>query len=166
MSANETQVAGGHYKKLDPQPWDVIAAWGLDWFQGAILKYVVRCHDKNGIEDLKKARHVLDKMIEIEEAKATPDAPAEAPLELDEIATPRVLSEPEWCACQQELIPAMQQTVSADGVNHARHVCEPVAAQGPRDRPGLCDCGALVLAAGEPKACLVGQTHTRDHCNR
>ena len=66
-SANNQQVGGSHYSSRSIQPWDYIAANKLDFFQGSIIKYVTRCWDKNGLEDLKKARHFLDKYIEIHE---------------------------------------------------------------------------------------------------
>jgi hypothetical protein len=69
MAANDTQVGGEHYKVLGIQPWDYIAANGLGWFEGSIVKYVTRWRSKDGLEDLKKARHILDKLIELEEAK-------------------------------------------------------------------------------------------------
>ncbi len=68
MSANTEQVGGDHYKKLKIQTWDFIAANDLDFFQGNIIKYVVRNKDSK-IEDLKKAQHYLTKYIEIEEEK-------------------------------------------------------------------------------------------------
>ncbi len=65
MSANDQQVAGDHYKK-QIQPWDYIAANKLDYFEGNIIKYVSRWRTKGGVEDLRKARHYLDKLIELE----------------------------------------------------------------------------------------------------
>ena len=66
MSANDKQVGGGHYKNAKIEHWDFVAANGLDYFQGQITKYVCRWKDKGGVEDLEKARHFLDKYIEIE----------------------------------------------------------------------------------------------------
>jgi hypothetical protein len=65
-TANETQVGGDHYKAKPIQPWDFIAANQLGYFEGNIVKYVSRWRDKGGINDLKKARHYLDKLIELE----------------------------------------------------------------------------------------------------
>jgi hypothetical protein len=48
------------------QPWDYIAANNLGYFEGNVVKYVSRWRDKGGIEDLRKARHYLDKLIELE----------------------------------------------------------------------------------------------------
>lgn len=62
---NSKQIGGEHYKKHTVQPWDAISSWGLCFFLGNVVKYVVRHCDKGGIEDLKKARHYLDKKIEL-----------------------------------------------------------------------------------------------------
>ncbi len=66
-SANGHQVGGQHYAK-PIQHWDYVIAQGLGYFEGQITKYVSRWRDKNGLEDLKKARHLLDKLIEEVEA--------------------------------------------------------------------------------------------------
>lgn len=63
--ANERQVGGGHYKTGGEEHWDRVKRLGLDYFQGCITKYVERCWKKNGIQDLEKARHFLDKYIEL-----------------------------------------------------------------------------------------------------
>ena len=69
MQANHRQVGGDHYAKQRIQPWDAIIAWGLGFLDGNVVKYMARWKTKNGLEDLKKARHYLDKLIEEEEAK-------------------------------------------------------------------------------------------------
>lgn len=68
MSANDRQVGGDHYKTGGEEHWDRVARLRLDYFQGQITKYVERWKRKNGVEDLKKARHFLDKYIELAEA--------------------------------------------------------------------------------------------------
>lgn len=68
MSANDRQVGGSHYKS-NLQHWDWVASNDLDYFQGQITKYVARWKLKNGLQDLYKARHFLDKYIELEQAK-------------------------------------------------------------------------------------------------
>lgn len=64
MSANDTQEGGAHYKGKAIQPWDYIVSNGIGYLEGNVIKYVTRYKDKNGVEDLKKARHYLDKLIE------------------------------------------------------------------------------------------------------
>jgi hypothetical protein len=73
MTANDVQVGGSHYKGKSIQPWDYIAANNLGYFEGNIVKYVSRWKDKGGVDDLKKARHYLDKLIELNTPEATND---------------------------------------------------------------------------------------------
>ena len=67
MSALDHQEGGTHYAKLKIQPIEYIHANGLGFSEGSVIKYVTRWRDKNGIADLKKARHFLDLLIELEE---------------------------------------------------------------------------------------------------
>ena len=65
MSANDKQVDGDHYK-LEIQPWDYITLNRLGYLEGNIIKYVTRHKEKNGAKDLEKAKHYIDKLIEVE----------------------------------------------------------------------------------------------------
>lgn len=81
--ANDRQVGGDHYRLQGAafQHWDMVAHFDLDYFQGQITRYLFRWRDKNGVEDLKKARHYLDKYIELaESAEGVPEHPAEQAL--------------------------------------------------------------------------------------
>jgi hypothetical protein len=72
MSANDNQVGGNHYSEhgtKELQHWDVVRLFHLGYFEGNITKYVFRWRCKGGVQDLRKARHYLDKLIEIEEQK-------------------------------------------------------------------------------------------------
>lgn len=69
MTADATQVGGSHYKDKAVQPWDYIVANGLGYLEGNVVKYISRYREKNGLQDLEKARHYLDKLIEVERAK-------------------------------------------------------------------------------------------------
>jgi hypothetical protein len=66
MSAFKEQVGGGHYKDLAIQPAEFIHKNGIGYMEGAVIKYLTRWRNKNGLEDLKKARHYLDLLIEME----------------------------------------------------------------------------------------------------
>jgi hypothetical protein len=61
------QVGGNHYEQMAIQPWEVIQRGDLDFWEGNVIKYVMRYRAKNGLEDLKKARHYLDYLIEREQ---------------------------------------------------------------------------------------------------
>lgn len=62
----DTQVGGSHYTKLKIQPMQYSMANGLDALQHTVVKYVTRFRDKNGIEDLEKAKHAIDMLIQHE----------------------------------------------------------------------------------------------------
>lgn len=66
-SLKDTQVGGTHYSKMKIQPIDFITANELGYMEGNIIKYVCRYKSKNGVEDLKKAQHYLQMLIEQEE---------------------------------------------------------------------------------------------------
>lgn len=63
-SALDTQVGGNHYTKRPIQPFEYSMRNGLDPMQHTIIKYVTRFRDKEGREDLEKARHTIDLLIE------------------------------------------------------------------------------------------------------
>ena len=68
MKATDVQVGGNHYKQFKIQPNEFIHRNGLNFCQGNIIKYVCRHRFKNGKEDLKKAIHYAQILIEYENA--------------------------------------------------------------------------------------------------
>ncbi len=63
------QVGGDHYSKLAIQPVTYINANGLSYLAGNVVKYVTRYKDKNGLQDLEKAKHYIEMLIELEDKK-------------------------------------------------------------------------------------------------
>lgn len=61
-----TQVGGEHYKKYAIQPAEFIHANSIPWLEGSVIKYVVRHKDKGKAEDIKKAIHLLEMLLEME----------------------------------------------------------------------------------------------------
>ena len=57
------QVGGSHYKVAAIQPWDVMAAYGLDPWSANVLKYLLRFPYKAGRQDLEKAQHYIEYLI-------------------------------------------------------------------------------------------------------
>jgi hypothetical protein len=53
-----------HYVNMKISPSEYITANGLEWEISNIVKYVSRYENKNGLEDLLKARKYLDMLIE------------------------------------------------------------------------------------------------------
>lgn len=65
-NALDHQEGGEHYKDMPIQPVEFIHKNGIGYFEGNVIKYVSRWRKKNGLEDLKKARHYIDLLIELE----------------------------------------------------------------------------------------------------
>ena len=59
-----------HYTQGEMEVITAIEGLGLDYHQGNVVKYVSRYRYKNGIEDLRKAKWYIDRLIYIEEQKA------------------------------------------------------------------------------------------------
>lgn len=64
MSIKDYQIGGNHYKKEKIQPIEYIMSNELDFCEGNVVKYITRWRHKNGLEDLQKARHYIDFLIE------------------------------------------------------------------------------------------------------
>lgn len=72
METNELpneQVGGDHYKKMKIDVLEFAMANGLDAIQFSIVKYVTRFRDKDGLKDLQKAAHCLNRLIQYETNK-------------------------------------------------------------------------------------------------
>ena len=95
MSVNDIQIGGKHYKKAGEfQHWDWVEDNGVRYLEGCATKYVARNRFKNAtpIEDLEKARHYIDKMIERHSAgvySVRPYLVDSAPLAKAYVLTPR-----------------------------------------------------------------------------
>lgn len=66
VPASDVQIGGDHYKKYAIQPIEFISNNNIPYIEANVLKYVLRHKDKNGKEDLLKARHYIDLLIEME----------------------------------------------------------------------------------------------------
>ena len=64
MSAYKKQIGGSHYRDLRYQPSEFINGNKLLFAEGNAIKYIVRHSKKNGKEDLEKAKHYIDMIID------------------------------------------------------------------------------------------------------
>lgn len=55
-----------HYTQWKIEPFTFLMLNGVPFAEGSVCKYVLRWRKKNGIEDLEKARRIIDMMIEME----------------------------------------------------------------------------------------------------
>lgn len=71
QSALKIQTGGRHYKDLKIQPVEYIHANNIPFIEGCVIKYVTRWRSKNGLQDLEKAKHFIDLLIELEDKNET-----------------------------------------------------------------------------------------------
>ena len=70
-SSLATQVGGGHYKDMAIQPAEYSQKNGLNYLEAATVKYVSRHKNKNGRQDIEKAIHCLELLLEWEYNEGT-----------------------------------------------------------------------------------------------
>ena len=64
MKVYDKQIGGDHYLKMKIQPSEFANKNHLPFAEGNAIKYICRHKDKGGKEDLKKAKHYIDMIIE------------------------------------------------------------------------------------------------------
>jgi len=70
MESLKKQVAGNHYQVMSIQPWEIIDAHNLNFYEGNAIKYILRRKPGNSrVDELKKAVHYLEHQIELEESR-------------------------------------------------------------------------------------------------
>jgi len=64
MSVYNKQIGGTHYRKMKIQPSKFVIENKLLFPEGNVIKYICRHPYKGGKEDLEKAKHFIDMIIE------------------------------------------------------------------------------------------------------
>lgn len=64
--AKDVQVGGNHYRDMAIQPWEFCQRNELNYAESNVVKYVCRHRKKNGKQDLEKAIHNIQMLIELE----------------------------------------------------------------------------------------------------
>lgn len=72
MKSFKKQVGGEHYAKMAIQPAEYIHRNGIGFMEGAAIKYLSRWRTKGGLEDLRKAAHMIELLLEMEESTTAP----------------------------------------------------------------------------------------------
>lgn len=60
------QIGGDHYKTFMIQPIEFIHANHIPYMEANVIKYICRHKNKSGKQDLEKARHYIDLLIQLE----------------------------------------------------------------------------------------------------
>jgi hypothetical protein len=71
MNAFFEQQGGSHYLEMAIQPVEFIHKNGIGFIEGCVINYVSRWRKKGGVEDLRKAKHFIELLIEMETSKTT-----------------------------------------------------------------------------------------------
>lgn len=66
MSSLDKQVGGDFYKSLAIQPVEYAYKNNMPFIEAGVVKYVTRHRAKNGKEDIEKAIHLLEMLLELE----------------------------------------------------------------------------------------------------
>jgi hypothetical protein len=66
MSALDKQEGGTHYKAMKIQPLEYIHANNIPYCEANVIKYVSRHRDKNGAQDIRKAIHYLELILQMQ----------------------------------------------------------------------------------------------------
>ena len=72
MSTYKKQIGGSHYKDMAIQPSQFINKNKLLFAEGNAIKYICRHAHKGGKEDLKKAIHYIEMIIERDYQESNP----------------------------------------------------------------------------------------------
>jgi hypothetical protein len=68
-TALDNQVGGDHYKKFIIQPVEFCYHNNIPYLEATAIKYLCRWRDKGGLQDLHKAKHFIDLLIDFETVK-------------------------------------------------------------------------------------------------
>lgn len=76
VSALDTQVGGAHYRDMAIQPWEAMEAWLTPeeyrgYQKGVAIAYLAREQQKGGLQDIEKAIHHLQRLVEVEHGRPT-----------------------------------------------------------------------------------------------
>ena len=69
MKSYKKQVGGNHYKKYKIQPVEFIIKNNIGFVEGNIIKYILRFKEKGGVQDLLKAKHYIELLIDSSKGK-------------------------------------------------------------------------------------------------
>jgi hypothetical protein len=69
MSAKKKQIGGNHYLKYKIAPVEFIIKNNIGFVEGNIIKYILRFKEKGGVQDLLKAKHYIELLIDTTKSK-------------------------------------------------------------------------------------------------
>lgn len=81
--ANKYMHGGDHYVRMGVEPWNVIDSWPLEqrigFYRGSAIKYLMRLGNKDAsLQEVQKAKHYCEKLIEVLNEPVQPAPQSEA----------------------------------------------------------------------------------------
>jgi hypothetical protein len=67
LSSLSTQIGGSHYKEFKIQPVEFCYINNIPYLEATAIKYLCRWRKKGGVQDLEKAKHFIDLLIDLED---------------------------------------------------------------------------------------------------
>jgi hypothetical protein len=69
VSALKKQVGGNHYRNMAIQPYEFFHANNVPKIEGDAIQYLLRWREKGGLQDLEKAIHCVEILIDLEKRR-------------------------------------------------------------------------------------------------
>ena len=69
MKSYKKQVGGNHYLKYTIPPVEFIIKNNIGFVEGNVIKYILRFKEKGGVQDLLKAKHYIELLIDSTKSK-------------------------------------------------------------------------------------------------
>jgi hypothetical protein len=69
MKSSKKQVGGNHYLKYTIPPVEFIIKNNIGFVEGNVIKYILRFKEKGGVQDLLKAKHYIELLIDSTKSK-------------------------------------------------------------------------------------------------
>ena len=69
MKSFKKKVGGSNYKNYKIQPVEFIIKNNIGFVEGNIIKYILRFKEKGGVQDLEKAKHYIELLIDSSKGK-------------------------------------------------------------------------------------------------
>lgn len=109
------QVGGNHYSRLSIEPIQFIEANGLGYSEGNVVKYISRWKNKNGLEDLNKAKWYVERLIQVEEERLATERRDELAAAIDLLCVPTACEEctKENCPCPNAVNDTIDDSTTA-----------------------------------------------------
>lgn len=121
-SANSHQIAGSHYAG-EYQHWDLVIDLKIPYMPAQVIRYVYRWRKKGGVQDLRKAKHFIQKMNERLDDLPEISAPDMVPTEKLEGALARFLDSNEVPAIEREIITVLVKDAFYNPSTFSHNIC-------------------------------------------